>query len=424
MTAPTADKSVGAANDAGTPPFRRDAVVHGLIAISGLSRAGDAAWLVAVTWTAVHLASPAVAGLVVAAGTIPKAVVLLYGGVLADRVDALRLMRFTNLARAVVLAATAVLAYRGVMSVGLLLVVVVLFGIAEALFRPASTTVPRQLLHTDDLRAFFGLSQTAQRLGQMGGAAAGGVLVAAWGLSGSAAINASTCLLEAGFLLVVTVRFPLERTAPEQVLRSILNGFAHLRREPLTRTVVMTLSGLNLAVSPALSIGVALRAASEGWGAHVVGLADALVALGAMVGSLAMVPYRPRRIGVWGFALLAVQGVAIGLLGLGGQTMLAAGCLAIGLTAGAASASLGALFMATVEESYLGRMSSIQSLGDAVLMPAANAAFGALAAVTATMVPFAIFGGAMALLMARTVSLPVVRRLELSPADPKPAAAE
>lgn len=69
------------------PSFGRDRVVHGWIALKGLSDAGDAAWVIAVAWTAVQLTGATTAGLVVAAGTAPRALALLVGGVWADRVE-------------------------------------------------------------------------------------------------------------------------------------------------------------------------------------------------------------------------------------------------------------------------------------------------------------------------------------------------
>jgi len=50
----------------------------------------------------------------------------------------------------------------------------------------------------------------------------------------------------------------------------------------------------------------------------------------------------------------------------------------IGLTAGLASAFLSGAFVAAVEESYLGRCSSIVGLADQALMPAAMTGFGLL----------------------------------------------
>ena len=85
------------------PAFRRDRVVHGWIALKGISDAGDAAWMIALAWSAVNIASPTVAGLIVTAGTVPRALTLLVGGVLADRFDPRRLMIATTAVRILVL---------------------------------------------------------------------------------------------------------------------------------------------------------------------------------------------------------------------------------------------------------------------------------------------------------------------------------
>ena len=86
-------------------PLRHDTVARGWLALRALSDAGDQIWTIALAWTAVHVATPAAAGLVVAAGTVPRALVLLLGGVVADRYDARRVMILANGARIAVLVA-------------------------------------------------------------------------------------------------------------------------------------------------------------------------------------------------------------------------------------------------------------------------------------------------------------------------------
>ncbi len=388
-------------------------MVHGYIGVSAFSGGGDAAWTVAVAWTAVQLASPVVAGLIVAAGTIPRALVLLLGGVVADRVDAIRLMRVTNLARALVVIAVAAVAFVDALSVGVLVTAAVCFGVADALYNPSSATVPRQLVRPDDLPAYYGVAQTALRLGTMGGAALGGVLVAQWGIGAVALADAITFLVHAGFVLRLRPRFALPRAAAEPALVGIKAGFAYLRNEAVTRTLVLTLSGLNLAVTPALTLGIAVRAEAEGWGASMVGLASSLVGAGAVLGAIGFVPFRPRRPAAWGFGMLVVQGLAIVSLGFGDRVVTSIGCVAIGVTAGAASTVLSAVFASVVDPTYHGRMASIQALGDDVLMPGANAAFGALVSTTMIAVPFVVYGAAMALLMIAALGNPTIRRLHI-----------
>lgn len=397
------------------PAFRSDRMVQAWLTIKALSDAGDAIFLIAFAWTAVQIASPAVAGLVVAAGTVPRAIVLLIGGAYADRADARRLMILFNVLRIVVLITVTAWCLATTPTVALLLAASVAFGLCDAFFEPAAGTMPRQLVDVADLPAYSALSQTLSRLGTMAGSAIGGFLVAAYGLAGSAGLNTITYVVVVVFILLwLRPRFALPRaTAQQSVLRDVADGFRYLGRERATRTLVIALSGLNLAVGPAISIGLPLQATARGWGAGAVGVFEALVGGGAMIGALVVVRWRPRREAVGGFTALIAQGAGIVALGAGSQIVVGAGCLVIGLTAGFASVLLGSTFAATAAADHLGRLGSILRLGDDCLMPVAMALFGLLAGILPLFVPFALYGAAMALLMIVPLRNPQIRSIRL-----------
>ena len=408
------------------PAFRRDRMVQTWLVVKALSDAGDAVFTIAFAWTAVQIASPAVAALVIAAGTVPRAVVLLIGGAYADRGSARRLMVIFNALRVVVLVAVAIWCLATPPTVALLLIASVAFGLCDAFFEPAAGTMPRQLVAPADLPAYSALSQTLSRLGTMAGSAAGGFLVALFGIAGSAAINTLTYTIVIVFIVLwMRPRFALPRASSEQsVLRGVADGFRHLRTERATRTLVIALSGLNLAVGPAIAIGIPLQATQRGWGAGAVGIFEALVGGGAMLGALAVVKWRPRHEARGAFLALIVQGTGIIALGIGSPFVVGGGALVIGLTAGFASALLSATFAATAAPDFLGRLGSILRLGDDCLMPAAMAAFGALAGILPLWVPFALYGGAMALLMIVPLSNAAFRQMTLrapATADSTPA---
>lgn len=384
------------------PPFRRDRVVHGWIGLKALSDAGDAAWILAVAWSAVTVASPAVAGLVVTAGTVPRALTLLVGGVLADRLDPRRLMIATTVARlAVLLGALAALGTLGE-TLPVLFSIAIAFGICDALFDPSSASLTRQLVREEDFAALAGTSQTASRIGRMLGAAAGGVLVASGGLAAAAGANAVTYAGVLAYLLfALRARYPRTPAPRTPMLHAIAEGFGHLRRDARARSLVLSLLGLNLCVSPALSIGLALLVQALGAGSAVLGALEATFGVGAMAGALLFVRLKPSRPAAVGFALLILQGLAIASFAVGLVPAAFVTCAVIGLTAGGASTLLGALFMRTIAPDRIGRVVSIQQLGDDGLLPAATAAFGALAALSLP-VTFLMFGGAMTAYMATT----------------------
>ncbi|MCW4459750.1 MFS transporter [Microbacterium sp. MPKO10] len=405
------------------PPFRRDFSVHAWIGIKALSDAGDSIWTIALAWTAVQITSPAVAGIIVAAGTVPRAIILLFGGALADRANARHVMIVFNSIRIAVLVTVALWVLAATPSVIVLLIAAIAFGVCDAFYEPSAGTISRQLVRTEDLPSYSAVMQTATRLGTMGGAAIGGVLVAHTGMVGSASANAVTFAVVVAFLAIwLRPRFALPRDDKESALRGIARGFIHLKDAPTTRTLVIAVSGLNLAVGPAMGIGIALRATDQGWGAEAVGIFEALVGVGAAIGAAGIAKWRPRREANAGFRALVVQGVAILFLGIGPIWVVGAAAFVIGLTAGYASVLLSSTFAATVDTSFLGRMSAITRLGDDCLMPLAMAGFGALASVTALWVPFALYGAGLACLMVFPLSNRMLRTMSLRPAKTSPNA--
>ena len=270
------------------PPFRRDRLVHAWSVVSGVSLAGDSAWFVAFAWTAATITDPATAGLVLGAGTIPRALTALYGGALADRYDARRVVVLANAGtdRCCSSSARSLATANGI-SVPLLLAVAIVFGVLDAIHNPAAMTLPRTLVRTDDLPAAAGLMQVAGRLARFAGAPLGGVLVAVGGLRLVMVVDAVTFAARGG------VRGPGAQAAlPTRPELHRLGASAtwpprrrYLRETPYVRALVVSLSGLNLFVGPALAVGVTVHVHRSGWGAATVGIADALVGVGAAVGA-------------------------------------------------------------------------------------------------------------------------------------------
>lgn len=151
----------GSAEETAAPLLGRDRRVQAWVLTTAVSMAGDSAWYVGLAWTAAQITTPAGAGLVMGIGAVPRALMLLFGGALADRLDTRRTMIRSNLARIVVLAVTAVVALSAGVSMPLLLVVAVVFGAVDAIYSPASGTLARQLVRTDDLTRVAAMGQLA-----------------------------------------------------------------------------------------------------------------------------------------------------------------------------------------------------------------------------------------------------------------------
>jgi MFS family permease len=393
-------------------PLTRDPAIWVWAAAAFLSFLGDTVWVVGLSWAAVNAASPAVAGLVVAVGMAPQALLLLVGGSLADRLDARAVMVATNAVRVVTLVAGIVAWTSALPPVPVLVVVACVFGAADAFYLPASATLPRQMVRPEDLAALAGMFQVVRRMAVFAGSALGGWIAATQGLAFAMAVDAvSFVLISLAVAIVLRPRFPLARNVGEPVLRAIRSGVRYVRDDRTVRTLTVTLSGLNVFVGPALSLGVALRAEGSGWGAGAVGAANASVGVAAALGAVVAMRVRPRRAAVSGFLALVAQGVGIAAIGVGWLPGMLAGASLIGLTAGYASVQLSATFQRVVREDQLGRVQSLTMLSDFTLLPLATPVFGWLAASTSVATTAAVFGLGMMALSAWGASRPAIRAL-------------
>ncbi|WP_112240043.1 MFS transporter [Kribbella monticola] len=382
------------------PPLSRDRRVQGWIFSAAVSQIGDVAWYIGLAWSAAQVTTPAGAGLVMGIGALPKALTLLYGGALADRIDARRTMIVANLGRIVVLSLAA--AFIGIwgVSLPLLLVVAVVFGAVDAIYGPAAGTLPRRMVQRDDLVKLAAGNQLANRLAVFVGAPLGGVVVAHGGLASVMIVDAvSFAVIAVALAFVVKPRLPQPASSGASVLVDLREGFGYLRRSVSARTLVIAFFGLNLCVGPVLAVGLVQRTHGAGWGAGSLGLFQACSGIAAAVGALLAMRWKPRNLARSGLLVLILQAAGCAAIGVVPRGGVFAAMAAIGFTAGLASAQLSAAFQQTIEPAYLGRTSSITSLSDEALMPVAMTAFGFLISATSVGVACLAIGVAFAVLM-------------------------
>jgi len=401
MSAPSGPAPVdGSGTHVDIPPLRHDRRVQAWVVSTGISQAGDVAWMIGLAWTAAKIGSAAETGLVVGIGTLPRALMLLFGGALADRLDARRVMVMMNAARILVLLAGVLVGQTAGLSIPLLVGVAVLFGLFDAVYDPASSTMPRQYVRTDDLAATAAMFQLSRRVATFAGAPIGGVLVAFGGLELVMIVDAATFVVN-GLLLALLMkpRFPRSLSQGRSMLSDLGDGFRYLWHTGPVRTLVLALSGLNLFAGPVTAVGLVLRTHGAGWGAPSLGLFEACIGVGAAAGAIWAIRVRPERPARAGLLILVVQAAALAVVGFAPYAGIVAAMLVVGVTAGLASAFLSGAFQAGVEASYLGRMSSVVTLTDDALMPVMMVAFAAFAGGVSLTGACLIAGGAFVALV-------------------------
>ena len=164
-----------------------------------VSLVGDGIFLVAMAWQAYELwNAPAALSLLGIGMTVPMIAFLLPAGVLSDRLDRRSLMLCADFARAIVIAALAVLSLTGLLTFWELLVIVALYGVGTAFFAPAFEAIVPDIVPAPDLAAANSLDQFVRPIAfRLAGPALGGALVAGVGLGTAFAVDAATFIVSA-----------------------------------------------------------------------------------------------------------------------------------------------------------------------------------------------------------------------------------
>jgi len=404
-----------------------------------LSLLGDQVFFIALAWTATQVATASVAGLVVAAGAVPRAALMLLGGALADRGGPRRTALVSDAARTLVMLAVAGLLLLEQPSVAVLVALAVVFGVIDAVFVPAVGAMPAVLVEPAEMARVTAMRQVVHRATAVAGAPLAGYLVAAQGLPVVYAVCAG--LFAASVLALGAARTrtpaPAERGPddgagdrdagadahhpPAQgLLQDVTEGLRYVRGHAVLLPLLVLTAVTELGFAGAVNVGLPLLADAAGWGAQGVGGVLGAWGAAAALASVALTALgSPTRAGLVGLACLPVMGVALAGIALApGLATAAAAAAVLGLGSGVVAPVLGALTLAAAAPAQVGRVMAVSSLAGLGGAPLAYAATGVLVDLLGARAPF-LLGGALVTLTG-LAALPV-RPLRTARADGRPA---
>ncbi|GGY46100.1 MFS transporter [Streptomyces xanthochromogenes] len=365
-------------------PAHRDGNVLRWLAAYTSSLVGDSVYYMALSWAAARSGSAGQAGLVLAVGAVPRALLMLGGGVIADRFGPRRVVIGSDAARSlIILGMAAALLVTGP-HLWLLIVLALVFGAVDAVLLPALGALPPRITGPGELARVQGLKGLAARVANIAGAPLGGLAVA---LGGTAATFAAAgALFAVSTVLLVRVRMARldgdGQKAKEPPLRELTDGLRYIRRHRLLAPLMVVLAVGELGFAAPLNIGLTLLAQERSWGA--AGMGWVVAAFGAGAGAASLLLSVRGRLPRAGLVLpVSLLGGTTGIAGLAYAPSVALAAVAgvlIGLLAGLSGALCGALVQTATEPAYLGRVTAVASLftlGIAPLgYPLAGAAIG------------------------------------------------
>lgn len=355
----------------------RNPLFLGWLGGHGISLVGDQMYFLAFAWAAARLDDPFLTSLAVGAGSTPRALLLLFGGALADRVGLRRVMLVADALRLVVMAVAAAASGLSGTPLALLVTVAVVFGVVDAAYLPAARAFPTQLLPAEQLPKAAGMRQLIDRAAGMAGAPLGALAVATGGFTLACVVNALSFAVSLAILWRLRPVAPPPPPARGSLLADTWTGLRYVAGVPLLRAVLLGATAVEFSITGAVTVGVALRAAGEGWGVAGQGWVVGALAAGAGVGAAVatLVKSWPRP-GVTLFVATALQGGCVAAIGLGELPVAVAAAAALGVLAGIASALYGGLVMANTAAAYQGRVAALTTFQSQGLTPVAFALFG------------------------------------------------
>lgn len=387
----------------------------------GVSLLGDQFYIVALPWLVFQLTGSMLAlGTILMLEGIPRAVLMLVGGVMTDRFSPRAIMITSNLARLAITVVLTLIVLFHTTQLWMLYVIAFSFGLVDAFFHPAFMAMVPMIVDEDNLQASNSLMQGAFQITQIAGPGIAGIMVQAVGVVFSFAFDALTFLFTSiTLLLMIPPAVPksqAEGVAEHKsggMLGEIGDMFRSVRRDSALTALILVSTALNFLFTGPLVVGsAALSKLRFAEGSAAYGALLSAFGIGSLVGMLAGMVIQPKRIVLIGLSLIAGAGVCMSLLGFAPVLIVACVLMALmGFSVGFTNVILITWIQKRIAKDMMGRVMSLLGLASVGLMPLSNAVAGALADVNLTVL-FVAAGLLMILTSALAASSRDLRGIE------------
>ncbi len=255
-----------------------------------VSQTGSWMQRIALGWFILQLThdSAFAVGLMAFAQFVPYMLFGLFAGVLTDRLDARRLVIWTQVAQLVSAAVLSWIALGGFAQPWMLYTIAFLNGTVLVLDVPSRQQLTYRMVGREDLPNAIALNSTLFNASRIFGPSVAGAILGFAGVGACFLVNTVSFLAVLGGLLLMRPRdfFPVERFERPSILRGTREGLAYVRTQPrmlmvLTLTLLLSTFTFNFNVT----LPVLAKVTLHGQG-YIYGFLSAAFGMGALVGAL------------------------------------------------------------------------------------------------------------------------------------------
>jgi MFS family permease len=315
-------------------------------------------------------------------------------------------MVFSNVVSGLSQGAIAVLLLTGQAEVWHLLVLAAVNGISTAFFFPAATGIVPQTVPQGMLQPANAILRLGQNASWIGGAAFGGLVVAATSPGVGIAVDATSFLVAA--VLLAMIRLPATlRMEASNFLADLSEGWREFASRTWLWVIVLQFGFVNAMILGVEGVLGPAIANEDLGGAAAWGLILTAESLGLVLGGLLLLRFRPRRLLLTGtLAFLLTIPFPLGLAG----PLPVAALILLAATAGIGLEVFGILWDTTMQQEIpqekLSRVYSYDALGSFVLIPLGVAIVGPVSELIGTRETIL---GAAAISLTATLAVLLVR---------------
>lgn len=377
-----------------------------------ISLLGDQFYLVALPWLVLQQTRSAVAmGAIMMTGAIPRALLMLFGGAVSDRISARKIMIGTATARTICVTVIGVLVWLRVLQTWELYALAFSFGVADAFAAPAQSAYMPSLVKREQMVAASSVGQSTAQLTTIVGPIPAGFVMQALGVAWAFFIDAISFLFIIGALWKLPDP-PKSPGARKAMWHSIGEGIAYVGKDVPLRSLMLLATIMNFCVAGPVAIGIAYLTKTRFASPSAYGTVIACVAAGSLLGAVLAGVWKIRRRGVLILLAAAILGVCLGCIALTERVWSVGGVLlAMGATAGLLNVHIGAWAMQRIELTVRGRVASVLMLASFGIAPISLAAAGFLVAWNLKAM-FLLAGGLMVLTAGGAALQKQVREIE------------
>jgi len=385
------------------PNARRDSVFANhnfrlLFGGSTISMLGDQFTLVALPWLVLKLTgNPAALGLVLATMALPRALFMLIGGAVVDRLSPRRVLLAARGANALLVALLAALVLLGDIRMWLVYAIALGIGLSTAFAYPAGSAILPQLVSKDQLQPANALVMGMRQLSMFIGPALAGVVISvgthgaqpqamqdAGGLGLAFGIDAISFLFSLGSLLLIRIHSDFHpKAVVGGVLSNVASGVRMIWADLPLRAFILYAAVVSIFVGGPIQVGLPVLADTRmDLGAASLGILMTANGGGMLIGSFLsgfVSRYVRGRLGLMVLTIDSLAGIAMATLALVHSTITGAVLLAAtGVLGGIVQITIISWIQRRVAPEMMGRTMSVLMFTFMGLGPISAAIAGSL----------------------------------------------